>query len=87
MARCAAESVAGSIALMPLEELYCALVFLRSRTTAERAEVPGRPVFGSFFREYSRYSPDFSFLIISAVLGGRSTSSRSSGFLCRSATR
>jgi hypothetical protein len=25
-----------------------------------------RPVFGSFFREYSLYSPDFSFLIIAA---------------------
>jgi len=54
---------------MPFEILNRAFVFLRCCLALERAEIFRLPVLGSFFREYSRYLPDFSFLIIHDSLG------------------
>ena len=51
---------------MAFKVLHCFLVFLH-RTAAFVLKVPRflrLPVFGFFLREYSRYLPDFSFLIM-----------------------
>jgi len=49
---------------MPLKVLNCALVFLNDHLRFGRSQIPAPSRFGFFFREYSRYSPDLSFLII-----------------------
>jgi len=41
-----------------------AFAFLRSSCSHKRAEILRLPVFGFFLREYRRYLPDFSFLIM-----------------------
>ena len=49
---------------MPLEVLNGSFVFLCLCFRRERAEILRLPVFGFFLREYNRYIPDFSFLIM-----------------------
>ena len=49
---------------MVLEILNRAFVFLRRSLAVERAEIFSFSRFHRFLREYSRYFPDFSFLII-----------------------
>jgi len=49
---------------VPFEILNGALMLLGSRARPEGAKLRRLPVFGFGLREYSRYSPDFSFRII-----------------------
>ena len=49
---------------MPLKELNCSLVFVGCGLCLKRAQLPAFSRFRIFFREYKRYLPDFSFLIV-----------------------
>jgi len=49
---------------MPLEKLHSTLALLRLLPCTECTQIASLPSLGVFFREYSRYSPDFSLRIM-----------------------